>query len=377
MSRKITGVDAYCVKLPYRKAVSFRGTKNEQAGQYVILRISLDDGTEGIAESNTRATQNGEDAATVAYRIATFFKPRLLGLDPLHTDQIAGELDKTKHCRTEKALIDVAMWDLKGKILGLPVWKLLGGGPVEPIPLTWIAHGNTTDAMIEEACRMVLERGFKALKLKVWKKSEEDLRMVREIRAKVGPSVPIYCDANGVYTETEARVILSRLHEYDVLFIEEPCKFVDSRRAAEMARRLKPAMLGDQTCETIAEVAHNITMGSVGAVSVKLRRTGFTESLKIISLCEAFGIPVLIGTDSESRIGSQARFHLRAGVSYLRPWPMETHFFEKLADDPFAGQFLVENGEARPGDAPGFGAGLDWDKMREFALPGGSDIFAR
>jgi L-Ala-D/L-Glu epimerase len=376
MSSKITGVDAYCVELPYRKAVSFRGTKDEKAGQYVILRISLDDGTEGFAESNTRPTQNGEDAATVAHRIVTFFRPRLLGLDPLQANQIAGELGKTKHCRTEKALIDVAIWDLRGRVLGLPVWKLLGGGPVEPIPLTWIAHGNTTDAMIEEACRMVLERGFKALKLKVWKKSEEDLRMVREIRAKVGPSIPIYCDANGAYTETEARTIFSRLHEYGVLFIEEPCKFLDPRRSAEMARRLKPALLGDQTCESIVEVANNIVMGAVGAVSVKLRRTGFTESLKIISLCEAFDIPALIGTDSESRIGSQARFHLRAGVSYLRPWPIETHFFEKLADDPFAGDFLVENGEARPGDAPGFGVALDWDKMRKFAMPGGSDLLA-
>jgi L-Ala-D/L-Glu epimerase len=370
MGGKIVAVEPYCVRLPYRKAVSFRGTKNEAAGQYVILKIALDDGTEGFSESNTRPTQNGEDALTVAHRIDTFFKPRLLGLDALQHSEIWAELNRTKHCRTEKALIDVALWDLKGKILGQPVWRLLGGGPVKPIPLTWIAHGGTTDAMIEEARHKVRERGFKALKLKIWKRSEEDIRMVREIREAVGPSVPIYCDANGAYTETEARTILSRLQDFNVLFVEEPCQFVDIRRSAEMSRHLAPALLGDQTCESLAEVAHNLAIQAVGAVSVKLRRTGFTESLKIIALCEAYGIPAIIGTDSESRIGSQARFHLRAGVSYLDPWPIETHFFEKLADDPFAGTFLVDNGEALPGDKPGFGVALDWDKMREFAMPG-------
>ena len=184
MTRKIVAVETYCLRLPYRKAVSFRGTANEKSGQYVLVRILADDGSEGFAKSNTRPTQNGEDAATVAHRIETFFKPRLVGLDPLSMNLIAAEIEKTKYCRTEKALLDIALWDLKGRILGQPVWRLLGGGPVEPIPLTWIAHGNTTDAMIEEASRMVLQRGFKALKLKVWKRSDEDLRMVREFAPK-------------------------------------------------------------------------------------------------------------------------------------------------------------------------------------------------
>ena len=71
---KIVEVETHCLSLPYRNAVSFRGVKNETAGQYAVLRLRLDDGTEGIAESNTRPDQNGEDAHSVAYRIDTFFK---------------------------------------------------------------------------------------------------------------------------------------------------------------------------------------------------------------------------------------------------------------------------------------------------------------
>jgi L-alanine-DL-glutamate epimerase-like enolase superfamily enzyme len=364
---KITAVETYCLSLPYRQAVSFKGG-TEAAGQYVVLRLVCDDGTEGIAESNARADQQGEDAKGLAYNIQTFFKPRLVGADPTQHNFLLTQLNKTKFCRTEKALIDIALWDLRGKLANVPVWKLLGGGPVKPIPLTWIAHGDTTDAMIEQATHKALDSGYKGLKLKVWKRSEEDLRMVREVRKAVGDKMLIYVDANGTYTETEARTILGRMHDYNVALIEEPCDFIDARRSAAMARVLPVALLGDQTCTTLTEVANLVAIEAVGAVSVKLRRTGLTESLKIIALCEAYGLPVVIGTDSESRIGSQARFHLRAAIPSLAPWPTETHFFEKLADDAFTGEFLVAKGEAQPGDAPGFGAGLDMDKVKKYAL---------
>ena len=192
--------------------------------------------------------------------------------------------------------------------------------------------------------------------------------MVREVRQAVGDGYLIYVDANGSYSETEARTILGRMHEYQVALIEEPCDFLDVRRATAMARALPVALLGDQTCESLTEVANQIAAEAVGAVSVKLRRTGFTESLKIIALCEAFGLPVLIGTDSESRIGAQARFHLHAGVPSLAGFPAETHFFEKLADDVFAGSFQLGRGEALPGEAPGFGASLDPAKLAKYAI---------
>jgi L-alanine-DL-glutamate epimerase-like enolase superfamily enzyme len=364
---KIVEVETHCLSLPYRKAVKFK-RGSEAAGQYIVLRLLLDDGTEGIAESNTRPDQNGEDARAVAYRIQAIFKPRLIGADPTEHQRILAQLEQTRHCRTEKALIDVALWDLRGKLAGLPVWKLLGGGPAKAIPLTWIAHGDTTDAMIEEAKCKALDEGYKGLKLKVWKRSEEDIRMVREVRSAVGDKFLIYVDANGVYSETEARTILGRLGDYDVALIEEPCNFPDARRGAEMARALPIALLGDQNCESLTEVANLVALQAVGAVSVKLRRTGITESLKIIALCEAFGLPVVIGTDSESRIGAKARFHLYTGVASLSAFPAETHFFEKLADDAFRGDFQAADGEALPGDKPGFGVALDPDKVAKYAM---------
>lgn len=364
---RIERLEVIRLKLPYRHEVSFKSV-SESSGQYVVLRLVASDGSIGIAEAVARPQQSGDDAVTIAHMLKSYFEPLLLGADPLAHEAILAGLDRVKFCRTEKALIDMALWDLKGVLLGQPVWRLLGGARPAPIPLTWVAHGNSTEAMIEEACRMAQERGYKASKLKVWKHSEEDLRMVRAVREKLGDKTVIYVDGNGSYSETQARTLLARLAELDIAFIEEPCKFTDAARQAALARDLPIALLGDQSCTTIPDVLRLITLQAVGAVSVKPKRTGLTNSLKIIALCEAAGIPVVIGTDSESRIGAQARFHLRAGIPSLAPWPIETHFFDKLADDCFAGQFLVQGGEALPGDAPGFGAALDAAKVERYAF---------
>ena len=355
------------LRLPYRSEVTFKSV-SEASGQYVILRLVASDGSAGMAEAVARPQQSGDDAVTIAHMLKTYFEPLLLGADPLAHEALLKKLDRIKFCRTEKALIDMALWDLKGVLLGQPVWRLLGGAEPASIPLTWVAHGNSTEAMIAEACRMAEERGYKASKLKVWKRSAEDVRMVRAVRQALGDETVIYVDGNGAYSETEARTILAGMAELGISFIEEPCSFTDPARQAAVARDLPVALLGDQSCTTLADVLQLIKLQAVGAVSVKPRRTGITRSLKIIALCEAAGIPVIIGTDSESRVGAQLRFHLRAGIPSLAPWPIETHFFDKLADDCFAGEFLVRDGEALPGHAPGFGAALDPAKLARYAF---------
>jgi L-alanine-DL-glutamate epimerase-like enolase superfamily enzyme len=257
-------------------------------------------------------------------------------------------------------LIDVALWDLRGKDsvsrCGAP-----GRHRSKPVPLTWIAHGNTREAMVDEARRMAEERGYRGIKLKTWKRSMEDIEMVAEV-GKLLPKAVLYVDGNGIYTESETRTILVHVKDHNVAFMEEPCKFTDISRQAAMAAFLPVALLGDQCCEAHA-----------GACPYprELRRRGqreaaphrHHESLKIIALCEAAGLPVVIGTDSESRIGSLVRMHLRSAIPSLQPWPTETHFFDKLGDDTFVGDFTFADGTITPTGAPGFGAALDRRKI--------------
>jgi L-Ala-D/L-Glu epimerase len=362
---RIVGVTAHCLRLPYRGEVQFAHVKQASA-EYSIVVLTLDDGTEGIAEAVCRPEFTGEDSRSIAYMIDTFFKPLLVGADPLHHLTILERLDRIRDCRAAKSLIDIALWDLRGKLLGQPVWRLLGGGPAKPVPLTWVAHGNTREAMLAEASERVLDRGYKGLKLKVWKRSDEDVALVRDVRKAVGDSPSIYVDANSKYTEYEARTILAKIADHRVDFIEDPCRGSDLTRMAQLAQSLPIAILGDLHCNSLNAVQAHLSARAVGGISVKLRRTGFTESLKIIALCEAAGVPMAIGTDSESRIGAMPRVHLRMAIPSLAHAPIETHFFDKLASDVFAGDFSFKDGAITPTDAPGFGATIDRRTLETF-----------
>ena len=364
---RIKDVIVHKLRLPYRSVVNFRSVTQDR-GEYALLRIITEDGHEGIAESVCRPEQHGEDATALAATIDTLFKPRLVGLDPLaHLDALTA-MGRVKFCRSAKALIDVALWDLKGKILNQPVWRLLGGAKPKPVPLTWLVHGNTREAMVAEAVRKHEERGYNSMKLKTWKRSIEDVRLVEDVRKALGDDAFLYVDGNGSYSEGEARTILARVADYNASFIEEPCKFSDPLRQAAFAPHLPVPLLGDQCLQSLEEVQLHIRLGAVGAISIKLRRTGFTQSLKIAALAEAAGLPVVIGTDSESRIGSLARMHFRAALPWLAPYPAETHFFDKLTDDAFAGEFPFRDGTLTPTDAPGFGAEIDRAKLDSFAF---------
>ena len=124
---KIAAVEAFRLRLPYKSAIAFRSVK-QSAAEYVILRIATDSGAEGIAELVCRPEHSGEDATLVAYQIENFFKPLLLGKDPLGNAAIMASLSRIRACRAAKSLIDTALWDLRGKVLRQPVWRLLGGG---------------------------------------------------------------------------------------------------------------------------------------------------------------------------------------------------------------------------------------------------------
>ena len=363
----IKDVVVHTYRLPYRGIVNFRSV-TEDRGEYALLRIIADNGQEGLAEAVCRPEQHGEDAAALANTINTLFKPRLIGLDPLAHLAAHTAMNRVKFCRSAKSLIDVALWDLKGKILGQPVWRLLGAAKPQPVPLTWLVHGNSREAMVAEAVRQRDERGYNSMKVKTWKRNMEDVRTVEEIRNALGDSAFLYVDGNGSYTEGEARSILARVADYNVTFIEEPCKFTDPVRQARFAAQMPLPLLGDQCLQSLEEVQLHMRLGAIGAVNIKLRRTGFTQSLKIAAVTEAAGLPVIIGTDSESRIGAMARIHFRAALPWLAPYPAETHFFDKLVDDPFRGDFLFKDGAITPSDAPGFGAGVDLQKLESLSI---------
>ncbi|MCZ6886289.1 MAG: hypothetical protein O7E53_08010, partial [Alphaproteobacteria bacterium] len=315
----IVAMETYCLEIPYAQVVHFHSV-TEDKGRYLIIRLVTENGVEGIAESICRYAQSGDTPQQLAADITKHLEPLLLGADATD-DGVYEAVAGSDAPIAARAIVDVALWDLKGKILGQPVWRLLGPGPAAPVPVAWIVHGNSVDEQVAEAVKAIDERGFSALKLKTWKRSMDDVDMVRAVRDAVGPDRVIWVDANGSYSAGEARAVFPHLADLGVAFLEDPIKFTDHVAMAALGRDLPIPVLGDKPCQTFEDAKALIESGAAGALSVKLRRTGVTQGLKIINLAKQAGVPVVIGTDSESRIGSLARIHLRASEPSMAPWP--------------------------------------------------------
>lgn len=367
MTDIVAGVELHALNLPYQSKIQFRSSQGA-SGAYALLRLTTRDGAQGIAEVTGIPNVPASDPAILADHFDRFFRPILEGADPLDHERLTGAIEKIDGASIAKALIDTALWDLKGKILGQPVWRLLGGAAPKPVPVTAILFGDTPEAMLADAERTV-GRGIRALKIKLWRHSIDDVNLVRDIRSAVGDDVLIYADANHSYTETEARTLLPKLVEYNVALIEDPCN-LSAERLAALSRELPIAVLGEIPIDSFATAQRYVQLHAIGAVSVHLRRTGITETLKIVALCERAGLPAVVGTDLESALGALARVHLRSAIPSLEPWPSEIAFFERLAGDVLAEPLAVVDGAIAVPDRPGFGASIDDTKLQRYRANG-------
>ena len=358
-------LDAYCVALPYLKPIKFKSV-HETRGQYLVIRLTLDDGTEGIAEAICRPEVWGEDAELLARMVIQLFDSTLKGRDPFDLSATTASLRGFPGMRAARSLLEQALWDLRGKTLAQPVWKLLGATTPRPVPLTWIAHGDTSESMVEEAVRQA-ERGFSCVKIKTWRQSMEDVDMVALARRRLGPETGIYVDANSSYSIDEARSILSRVQDFDVRFIEDPCKFSSPEEQASFRASLSTRLLTDRGGIEPSIVDKLIDAGATGAITLHMRQSGFSESLEIVEKCAAANVQVVLGTDSESRLGALARMHFHVARAECHSAAAETHFFEKLADDIFEGAFNFIDGAMRLDDSPGFGGSINRDKIAAYS----------
>ena len=365
----IAKVEAFCLHIPYRSEVRYASTRDTH-GVFVLLRLTTKHGAVGVAEGCARPDQShGEDVKTVAYQIETYFHPILEGADPLCIDDITIKIGRIKKCRAAKALIDNALWDLKGKLLDQPVWRLLGGSPPKPVPVSGIVFGYASVAeMAKDAARAVADEGMRGFKIKTWKRSMEDVEVVREIRKAVGDDVFLYADANRVYTAREAQRVFPYFADYDIRMIEDPCKYNSEADLARLADRLPIPILADGCWETVTDVYNLAKLNAIGAVSVKLAKTGVTQALKLIGFCEMAGLDVVIGTNTESRIGTLPMIHIWSAFRSLQSIPSETGFYRHLSDDVYDGDLIYENGAIHVPNAPGFGIAVNEKKLAKYRV---------
>lgn len=360
----IDGADLYPVHLPYPKTVQWAGHA-EDGADYLILRLKTKDGLAGVAEGSVKVNWAGATLASLTTVLEEVFLPRLIGLDAGDQEALRRILDRIPEHSLAKALIDIACWDLRAQAQGRALWRLWDGDGT--VAVSWTVTRAEPGAMAAEATEMVERFGFRTLKVKGGQGMETDFKVLAEIRRGVGDGVELYVDANRAYGADEVPEYTAGLRDFGVVAAEDPCSFRPDAGFASLQRTSAVPLLIDHNCRNFDAAVLFIGQGAE-ALSVKLGKSGLSESRDIIAFGADRGVHCHMGFLGESSLGALASLQLAAAMPEPSRWlPAENSFFLTFAEEFVTQPLVVTDGAVTLPDTPSLAALVDWDKVRAFA----------
>jgi L-Ala-D/L-Glu epimerase len=263
-----------------------------------------------------------------------------LGGDPFALDAIGDALPPGE--QAARSAVDAALHDLQGKLVGLPVYKLLGLRRHGP-PTSWTIWLGDPDDMARRT-EKIAGRGFRRLKLKLGGRDGLDAERVRAVRSVT--DLPLQCDVNEAWSLDEA---LEYLPQLDLQYCEQPL-VAGSPDGAELKRRSPVPIYVDEDCHTLADVA--ACAERAHGINIKLAKSGgMREALRMSHAARALGLGVMLGCMVESGLGIAAGAHVASLMDHV---DLDGNLL--LAEDPCPGVAFAD-GVQLPAEAPGLGVG--------------------
>lgn len=191
--------------------------------------------------------------------------------------------------------VDMALWDLKAKALGVPLYDLLGGRVRDSVEL-YGSGGFTsyTDTELREQLGEWADKGFRAVKMKIGRDAKADPDRIASARRAIGSHTQLFTDANAAYTGREAVAMAARMQEFDVRWFEEPVHHRDYD-GLRFVREHVPAQMAVAAGEygfTLDDARMHLSTGSVDVLQVDATRCGITGFMRAAALCQAFRVPM-------------------------------------------------------------------------------------
>lgn len=362
---KAVRIECFPIRIPLPKPVQWASLR-ETAADYLLLKITADNGLVGVAEGTCKVPWTGATLRSLQVVLEEMFVPSLKDVDLLDEAAVARAIRVPREHTLAKAMIDVACWDIRSQFAGQPLWRLWDGP--QSVPVCWVVTRQAPAAMAQEAEGMVARHGFRTLKIKGGQGIEADLTALDAIRRAVGDTVELTVDANGHYSAAESPGYVAKLAERGIQWVEDPCKYDPTAAFSALQRACPLPILVDGPCRDVTMAKLFLERGAKG-LSIKLGKAGgYTENRAIIDLAAANHVPVNVGILAETSLGSLAALQLQAAVPrHLARLPAETTFFLTLEREYVHAPLTVSEGQVRLPDTPGLAAQIDWKRVKALA----------
>ena len=365
----IDDVQAWVLCIPLKKTlVTSYGTRN--VAEFVIVEIKTSDGLVGVGEASPIPSYNEGDPVGSLFVLQTYIRPLLLGKDPTQIFLLHRLMDEAvRGYYYLKSAIDMALFDLLGKVAELPLYRLLGGRP-SPIPVVWLVSPSEGRQGIEEAVRKA-EEGFRAVKVKVGLCWQDELRFLKDLRYALGPDIQICVDANGAWDWKTALHCIRELEAIGVARVEQPVPSWDLEGLRRVTKSSSIPIVADESARTLREAFVIAKLRAADFLNIKISGCGgIKKALEIAAIAEAGGMSVVVGSMLEYGVGTAAGAHF-ASLFNCETAPAEIVGPLLAQDDIVTPPIKYSGGCIYLDDRPGLGVELDRQKLKMYMQKGG------
>ena len=363
MTMRITAIETTAVRIPLTEPVKWSGGTRETAPA-VVVQVHTDEGVTGLGECN------GPTLPAIQTILEQELAPLAIGADPLRHELLLHRLDEhivnyDELGRYAVAGLDLALWDLRGKVLGCPVVDLLGGRYRDRVEFMGYLFIDVPERNAEQALSFV-ERGFKVIKAKVGRDADLDVERVKAIRAAIGDDIGLRVDPNMAWSEHTAIATLRRMAPYGIEFCEQPLPWYDVEGMARVRQQSGVPIAADEGITGIRSALELIRHRAVDVFTLYVSEAGgLSHARDIVRLADAADVQCVLGTWAELGIATAAALHL-AGSQRNFTMACDTHY-PLQADDVITEPHVFDGPYLPVPNGPGLGVELDPKKLAQYA----------
>lgn len=365
---KIARVDAIPIALPLVKPVVMAGERIERS-QSLVVRVEAANGLVGWGEASAAPVMTGDLLAGMCAAVDAHLAPLVMGQDALERARLAERCAAALlHNTGAKCALDMAINDLVGRHLGVPLVDLFGGARRSALEPMYLLGNPKVEDDIREA-REKLAEGWRFFKLKIGiKKPEEEAEAALKVRRELGPDVALCADANMGMSFADASAFATGARDAGLLFMEQPLHAEDFDGMARLARLSPIPLNGDESIGSVGSILALHRMGAIQGANIKaIKMGGIAATVHAMHVCGALGLNInLAGKVAESSIAAAALLHLACLAPNL-DWGLnitQHYLAEDLTDSPIP----IESGTVRCPSGPGLGIEVSEKRVARFRV---------
>jgi L-alanine-DL-glutamate epimerase-like enolase superfamily enzyme len=352
MKTKIVRAEAIPVELQLKEPFVIANETTEVADN-IFIRLETETGIVGWGCSTPDAVTS-ETKATVL-RNFEVAKRLVVGCDPTRLNLMNFALENELAGNPSlKAGVNMALYDIIGKMAGMPLFRLLGGYR-EKIATSVTVGLNPTDLMVEKA-KQIVSAGFKFIKVKCGIDVEQDIENILAIREAVGSAVKLRLDANEGYSVEDALRIVTALEKngVDIEILEQPTKANYLYSLKDVTRQCSVPIMADETALTLRDSVKLVKLEIVDMINIKLMKIGgITNAIKANALAELANVPVMVGCMNESMVAMSAGVHFACAFRNVEYADLDSAL--DFTNDVAKGGARYAEGYVIPSEKPGLG----------------------